>query len=47
MKPGDLVRLKAAKKYGIVLKELGDGVFSVLWYHGKVTEYSSEYMIKI
>lgn len=47
MKPGDLVILKATKNYGIVLKELGDGVFSVLWYHGKVTEYSSEYMIKI
>jgi hypothetical protein len=45
MKKGDLVRLIAAKKYGIIVSNLGHDRFNV--YHGKIVPYSSDFMVKV
>ena len=47
MKTGDLVRLISAKKYGIIVSNLGHDRFNVMWYHGKIVAYSSEFMVKV
>ena len=47
MKKGDLVRLMSAKKYGIIVSCLGHDRFNVLWSHGNVVPYSSDFMVKV
>ena len=47
MKKGDLVRLMSAKKYGIIVSSLGHDRFNVMWYHGRIVAYSSEFMVKV
>jgi|TARA_A100001201_G_scaffold41348_1_gene42378 hypothetical protein len=47
MKKGDLVRLISAKKYGIIVSNLGHDRFNVMWYHGKIVPYSSDFMVKV
>ena len=46
MKPGDLVRLMPTKKYGIVIKDLGDEMLSVLWANGRIVAYPKNYITK-
>ena len=47
MKKGDLERLMSAKKYGIIVSNLGHDRFNVMWYHGRIVAYSSEFMVKV
>jgi len=47
VKKGDLVRGIASKKYGIIVANLGHDRFDVMWYHGKIVSYSSDFMVKV
>ena len=35
------------KKYGIIVSNLGHDRYNVMWYHGKIVPYSSEFMVKV
>jgi len=47
MNVGDLVRLVYEKKYGIIVSNLGHDRYNVMWYHGKIVPYSSDFMVKV